>query len=100
MNRGFAAKWCASQLAAAVGNYLIHVHVELRAASSHPDMKRKHVLMAPCEDLIAGLNDQLIPLVVEPSAGMIGIRGGLLQGGVRSDHLPRNQILPDAEMFK
>src|SRR5258708_23912799 len=100
MNRGLAAKWCASELAAAVGNDLVHVHVELRAASRHPNMERKHVLMASCEDLIAGLNDQFVLLVVEPPAGMIGISGGFLQGGVCRYHLARDQILPDAEMFK
>jgi hypothetical protein len=56
--------------------------------------------MAPGEYLITGLNDQFVPFVVEPPARMIGISSGFLQGGVRRDHLARDQILPDVEMFK
>jgi len=52
------------------------------------------------EDFITGLNDQLVPLVVEPPAGMIGIGGGFLQNGVRANHLARHEVLPDAEMFQ
>src|SRR5229473_4738297 len=99
MNRGLAAKWCARELAAAVGKDLVHVHVELRAAASHPYVQREHVLMLAGEDFITGLNDQLVPLVVEPPAGMIGIGGGFLQNGVRANHLARHEVLPDAEMF-
>src|SRR5258705_8899310 len=100
MNRRLAAERRAGELAAAVGDHLVHVHVELRAPSCHPNMEGKHVRMASWEDLITGLNDQLGALVVEPPAGMIGISGGFLQNGVRADHLARDQILPDAEMFK
>src|SRR5882672_4222288 len=100
MNGGFAAKWCARELAAAIGNYLVHVRVELRAASRHPNMERKHILMASCEDLITGLNNQLVPLVVEPPAGMIGIGRGFLQNGVRANHFARHEILADAEVLK
>ena len=100
MNRRLAPERRAGELAAAVGNHLIHVHVELRAASRHPDMQRKHVLMLAGEDLVTGLNDQLVPLVVEPPAGVVGIGGGFLQSGVRGNHLARDQILPDAEMFE
>ena len=31
---------------------------------------------------------------------MVGDRGGLLQSRIGSDHLPRDQILADAEMFE
>src|SRR5260370_37732607 len=100
MNRRFAPERCAGESAAAFGDSLVQVHVEWRATSCHPNMEGKHVLMASCEDLITGLNDQLVALVVEPPAGMIGISGSFLQNGVRADHLAWDQILPDAEMFK
>ena len=34
------------------------------------------------QNLVADLNDQLVALVVEPPAGMVGIGGGFLQNGV------------------
>ena len=52
------------------------------------------------ENLVAHLHDQLVPLVVEPLAGMVGIGGGFLQDGVGGDHFARNQILPDAEVLE
>ena len=52
------------------------------------------------EDFVAGLNDQLVTLIVEPLAGMVRDGGGFLQDGVGGDHLARNQILADAEMLE
>src|SRR5262249_8818426 len=72
----------------------------LRAAARHPDVKREHVVMLSGEDLIARLNDQFVSLVIETLAGMVGCGRGLLQGGVGSDHLTRNQVLADAEMLE
>ena len=88
------------ELTTAVGDHLVYIHVELRTAASHPYVQREHVMMLASKDLITRLNDQFVPLVVKPPAGMIGISGSFLQDGVRRDHLPRNQIVPDAEMFK
>src|SRR5260370_13855793 len=100
MTRRRAAKWCARELAATVGDHLVHVHVELSAASSHPDMQRKHVLMAAGEDLITDLDDQLVVLFVEPLAGIVGIGGSFLQNGVRANHFARHEVLADAEVLK
>ena len=100
VNRRVAAKRRASDLAAAVGDHLVDVHVELGAAAGHPDVQRKHVAMLAGEDFVAGLNDQLVALIVEPLAVVVGDGGGLLQGRVGRDHLAGNQVLPDAEMFK
>src|ERR1700733_14152689 len=100
MNWRFTSKRCACELATAVGNHFIHVHVELRAAASHPDMQRKHVLILAREDLVARLNNESVLLVVQPTASMIGIGGGFLQSRICCDHLARNQILSYAEMFK
>ena len=100
MDRRLAAERRAGKLAAAVGDHLVHVHVELRAAAGHPDVQRKHVVMLAGEDLVADLDDQLVRLVVEPPAGMVGVGRRLLQDGVGGDHLARDQILADAEMLE
>src|SRR5437763_47432 len=52
------------------------------------------------EDFVADLNDELIGLVLEPLAGMIGVGRGFLQDRVGSDHLPRDQILADAKVLE
>src|SRR5580704_4362143 len=90
----------ACELATAVRNHLIDVHVELSTAASHPDMQRKHVLMSACENLVAGLNNESVPLVIKLATSMIRIHGGFLQNRIRRDHFARDQILSYAEMFK
>ena len=59
MNRRLAAERRAGELAAAVGDHLVDVHVELGAAAGHPDMQRKHVVMLAGQDFVADLHDQL-----------------------------------------
>jgi len=100
MNRGVAAKRRAGELGAAIGDDFIDVHVELRAAAGHPDVQREHVVVLACQYFIAGLHDQLVSLIVEPLASVVGDCGGFLQRRVGRDHLARNQILSDAEMLK
>src|ERR1700756_1378016 len=100
MDRRLASKRRACELAAAVGNYLIHVHVELRSASRHPNVKRKHVSMLAGEDLITSLNDESVLLVIESTACVVCVGGSLLQSGVCRNHLARDEILADVEMFK
>ena len=68
--------------------------VELRAAAGHPHMQGKHVVMLAGETLVAGLDDQLVRLVVQSLAGVVGVGAGLLQGRVGSDHLARIRSLP------
>src|SRR5271166_137140 len=100
MDRRVASKGSASELAAPIGDHFVDVHVELGAAASHPYMQRKHVVMLTRQDLVTGLNDQLVALIVQPLAIMVRDGGGLLQGGVGRDHLARNQVLADAKMLK
>src|SRR5215472_4661023 len=52
------------------------------------------------KDFVAGLNDQLVMLIVKPLAGMVCCGSGFLQDRIGSDHLPRNQIFADAEMLE
>jgi hypothetical protein len=45
MNRPLAAERSASELAASVCDDLVDVHVELRSATGHPDVERKHLMV-------------------------------------------------------
>src|SRR6516164_6012047 len=56
--RCLAADRSAGERAATVGNYLIDIRVELRAAARHPHMQREHIVVLPGQDLVAGLDDQ------------------------------------------
>ena len=53
VHRRFGAERRAGELAGAIGDDLIDVHVELRSTPGHPDMERKHVRVPPGEDLVA-----------------------------------------------
>ena len=100
VNRRLAAERRAGKLAAAIGNHLVHVHVELRAAAGRPNMQREHVLIPARQNLVAGLRDQPMDLVRKPLAGMVGVGRRLFQDGVSGDHLARRQILADTEMLE
>src|SRR5271154_7631869 len=100
MYRRLAAEGSACELAAAIGNYLVDVHVELRAAAGHPHMQREHLVVLPGQNLVASLHDQPVNRAVQPSTCMVGVGGRLLQDWVGSDHLPRDQVLADAEMLQ
>ncbi len=82
MDRRLAAQRRAGKLAAAIGDHLVHVHVELGAAAGHPHMQREHVVVLAREDFVACLHDQLVGLVVESPSGMVGIRRGFLEDGI------------------
>ena len=63
-------------------------------------MQRKHVVVLAAQDLVGDLDDQRVDLVVEPLAGMVGIGRGFLEDGIGGDHLARDQVRADAEMFE
>src|SRR5262245_27641367 len=100
MNRCLASESGTGELAAAIRDYLIYVHVELRAASRHPDMQGKNVLMPAGENLVTDLHDQSVPMIVEPSAGLVRVGSGFLQHCVRGNHFPRHQVLADTEVLQ
>jgi len=88
------------KLTAAIRNYLVNIHVELCSAPRHPNVERKHFLVPPGQDLVARLHDQFVAGVVQPLSRMVRVRRGFLERGVRRDHLPGNQVLPDTEMLE
>ena len=100
VNRRLASKRRARELAAAIGNHFVYVHVELGAAAGHPHVQRKHVMMPARKDLVTDFNDQLVWLLGEPLAVAVGEGGGFLQDRVGGDHFAGNQIRADTEMFK
>src|SRR5262245_1357744 len=100
MNRLVTAERLAGDLAAAVGNHLVDVHVKLGAATGHPDVKRELVLMLAVQNLVAGTDDQVLLSVAEPAGLVVDQGGRLLDDRVGGDHLPRDEIVPDAEMFQ
>src|SRR6266404_4632259 len=100
MDRRLASKGCACELATAVGDDFVHVHIELRPASRHPDMQWEHVLVLARENLIASLHNESVTLVIEALPGMVGIGRAFLQRGVRRDHLPWDQVLSDAKVLQ
>src|SRR6516162_3888532 len=57
----------------------------------------KHVVVLPGQDLVAGLHDQPLSRVVEPPAYMVGVGRCLFQGCIGGDHLPRDEVLADAD---
>src|SRR5262252_1926206 len=96
MDRLMASKGSSSDLATPVGDDFVDIHVELGAAAGHPDMQGKHVVVLACQDFVADLDDQLVALIVEPLAVMIGDGGGFLQSRIGRDHLAGYQVLADA----
>src|SRR5260370_268864 len=100
MNRRLAPERRARELTTAVGDYFVHVHIELGAAARHPHMQREHVVMLTSEDFIAGLGDQLVTLIVQTPAVMVRDGGGFLQGGIGRDDFAGDQVLANAEMLE
>src|SRR6266403_6393999 len=100
MYRRLAAECRARELAATVGNDLVHVHVELGAAAGHPDMQREHVVMLTRQDLIADLDDLAVRQGVEPAALVVGVGRGLFEDGIGGDHFAGHQVSADAEMLE
>jgi hypothetical protein len=52
------------------------------------------------KDLVTDLNNQLVTLVVEPPPYVVCVRSSLFQSCVSRDHLARDKILPDVEVFE
>jgi hypothetical protein len=95
-----AAERGAGKLAAAVGDHLVDVHVELRPAAGHPDMQREIIGMLPGEYFVANRDDHLAASRVQRAELAVGERRRLFEDRVRGDHLARHQIAADAEIFE
>jgi hypothetical protein len=58
---------------------------ELRAATGHPDVQRKHIVVLAGQDFIAGLDDQFVALIIEPVVVMVGDGTGFPQRRIGRD---------------
>jgi hypothetical protein len=63
-------------------------------------MQRKLVLVLTSQDLVAGLDNQLILAIPEPPARMIDLGCGLLQRRIGNDHFTRHQVVADTEVLQ
>jgi hypothetical protein len=100
MHRLVAAERLSGDLRAAVSDHLVDVHVELGAAAGHPDVQRKLVLVPARQDLVADADDQVLLRVAEPAGLLVDQRSRFLDNRIGGDHLPRDQVIADAEMFQ
>ena len=92
MDRLLGAHGPVRQLRTAVGDDLVHVHIELCAAARNPHRQRKHVQVLPGQYLVADRHDQVAPLLVQLPGSAVGQRATFLQNRVRPDHLPGHQL--------
>jgi hypothetical protein len=100
MHRRLAAQRRTVKLAGTVRNHLVDIHIELRAASGHPDMQGEHVVMPTSQNLVRDRDDQIVDLLIHSLARVVGVGGSLLQNGEGRDQFARDQILPNAEIFE
>src|SRR5262245_54449029 len=100
MDRSLAPERRAGELATPVGDDLVHVHVELRPAASHPDVQWKHIVVLAHENLIACPHNELEALVIEALPGMVGDGRAFFQCGVSRDHLSWDQVESDTKMLQ
>src|SRR5207248_4663387 len=66
-----AAERLAGDPRAAVGDYLVHVHVELCTAAGHPNVQRELLLVLARRDLVADADDQVLLRVAEPAGPVV-----------------------------
>ena len=97
MHRLLAAECCPGELATAVRDHLVHIHVELRAAAGHPHEEWEVLLMLPVQQFIAGPDDQFSLAVLEAPGAFVGDGGSFLDQGIGPDHLLRHPVLSNAE---
>src|SRR5271170_4186734 len=100
MYRLLAAERRAGKLAAPVRDHLVDIHVELSAATGHPYVQRKHVVMFLGEDFVAYPRDSLAGGLVNSAAGAVGQSRCTFQYRVRRDHLAWHQVPANTEMLE
>ena len=100
MHRLLASQGRAGNLGRTIRDHLVHVHVELRAATGHPYMYGEHVAVLVGNDFIAHLNNQSALLLGEPFCVEIHDGSGLFQHGVGTNHLSRDQRHSDIEVLE
>ena len=98
MNRLLAAEHAARHLDRAIRDYLVGVHVGLRAAAGLPDAQRKMFVEFARDNLVRRRGDQLGLLRRQFLQIAINFGRRLLQQPERAYHRPRHPIESDREM--
>ena len=63
-------------------------------------MKGEMVMVLASQDLVAGLDDQIVLLIPQPAAFVVHHGRRLFEQGVGDYHLPGDEIVADAEMLQ
>ena len=98
MNRLLAAEHAAGHLDRAIRDYLVGVHVGLRAAAGLPDAQRKMFVEFARDNLVRRRGDELGLLRRQFLQIAINFGRRLLQQPERAHHRPRHPIESDREM--
>ena len=98
MHQAALAARTAEDLAGAVGEHLVHVHVGLRPAAGLPDGQRELGVVLARDHLVRGLDDGLGLLRVEALEVQVDLRRGALHLRQRLDQLRRHLLAADLEV--
>ena len=89
------AEASAEELIRAVGDDLIHVHVERHACARVEDVDDELIEMSTFEDLVACCDDRVLAAIVEPACFGVGESGGALHPDERPDERRKGPITAD-----
>ena len=90
----------AQQFTRAIGQYLIHIHVALRAGAGLPDSQRKLVRMFACQHFVRGLNNRLRFLHGQKAEIVIHLRRCALGQRQRINKLGRHFFRRNTKMLQ
>src|SRR5690606_12334266 len=99
VHRRLAAQRLARQLAGAVRDDLVDVHVRLGARAGLPYDEREVVVEVAGEDLVADARDEVGLVAPEPRELGVPLRGGPLEHGEAADHLAGHPLPADLEVL-
>ena len=89
------AEASAEQLVRAVGDDLVHVHVERHACARMEDVDHELIEMPAFEDLVACFDDRVLAPIVESACLGVGESGGALHPDERPDKRREGPISAD-----
>jgi len=81
-----------------VGDDLVDVHIGLGAAAGLPNFQRKLLRPASRQHLVAGVANQRSALVIQLTAGLVGLSGRLFQHRKSGNQLRRHRLCTDGEI--
>src|SRR6267378_8330442 len=100
MDEALLAALSAEELARAVGQHFVHVHVGLRTGTRLPNHKRKLAVMLPREHLVRRRDDGICLVGGQFAKLAIDHRAGALDPCQRMDELEGHAFARNAEVFQ